>query len=203
MSRIGDIGYLNEEGYLFLTDRQAFVIISGGVNIYPQEIENLLITHPDVMDAAVFGVPDEDFGEAVKAVIRPSIQPAGPPNWDNGFADSASGTWRSSSAPSRSTSSRRCPGCPPGSSTNAHCAISIGRKPRVRRTLYAEKHEAFRKAFRAFIDHSAVPHVEAWEDAETVDRQFIRAAGENGFLGFEFGAEFGGTWASRTSATTR
>ncbi|WP_062896034.1 AMP-binding protein [Mycobacterium avium] len=72
MSRIGDIGYLNEEGYLFLTDRQAFVIISGGVNIYPQEIENLLITHPDVMDAAVFGVPDEDFGEAVKAVIQPA-----------------------------------------------------------------------------------------------------------------------------------
>ncbi len=75
MSRIGDIGYLNEEGYLFLTDRQAFVIISGGVNIYPQEIENLLITHPDVMDAAVFGVPDEDFGEAVKAVIQP-VDPA-------------------------------------------------------------------------------------------------------------------------------
>lgn len=76
MSKIGDIGYLNEEGYLFLTDRQAFVIISGGVNIYPQEIENLLITHPDVMDAAVFGVPDEDFGEAVKAVIQP-VDPRG------------------------------------------------------------------------------------------------------------------------------
>ncbi|PWQ83645.1 acyl-CoA synthetase, partial [Enterococcus faecium] len=64
MSKIGDIGYLNSDGYLFLTDRQAFVIISGGVNIYPQEIENLLITHPEVMDAAVFGVPDEDMGEA-------------------------------------------------------------------------------------------------------------------------------------------
>ncbi|OBB26084.1 acyl-CoA synthetase [Mycolicibacterium peregrinum] len=76
MSRIGDIGYLNEDGYLFLTDRQAFVIISGGVNIYPQEIENLLITHPDVMDAAVFGIPDEDFGEAVKAVIQP-VDPNG------------------------------------------------------------------------------------------------------------------------------
>lgn len=76
MSKIGDIGYVNEEGYLFLTDRQAFVIISGGVNIYPQEIENLLITHPEVMDAAVFGVPDEDFGEAVKAVIQP-VDPGG------------------------------------------------------------------------------------------------------------------------------
>ncbi|MFA5709496.1 AMP-binding protein [Mycolicibacterium sp.] len=79
MSKIGDIGYLNEEGYLFLTDRQAFVIISGGVNIYPQEIENLLITHPEVMDAAVFGVPDEDFGEAVKAVIQPLDPDGGTP----------------------------------------------------------------------------------------------------------------------------
>ena len=79
MSKIGDIGYLNDEGYLFLTDRQAFVIISGGVNIYPQEIENLLITHPEVMDAAVFGVPDEDFGEAVKAVIQPLDVDGGTP----------------------------------------------------------------------------------------------------------------------------
>lgn len=70
MSTIGDIGYLDADGFLYLTDRQAFVVISGGVNIYPQEIENLLITHPAVMDAAVFGVPDEDFGEAVKAVIQ-------------------------------------------------------------------------------------------------------------------------------------
>lgn len=70
MSKIGDIGYLDEDGYLYLTDRQAFVIISGGVNIYPQEIENLLVTHPRILDAAVFGVPDEDFGEAVKAVIQ-------------------------------------------------------------------------------------------------------------------------------------
>nr|WP_271213698.1 AMP-binding protein [Rhodococcus wratislaviensis]GLK40913.1 acyl-CoA synthetase [Rhodococcus wratislaviensis] len=79
MSKIGDIGYLDEDGFLYLTDRQAFVIISGGVNIYPQEIENLLVTHPKVMDAAVFGVPDEDFGEAVKAVIQ-AVDPtrAGP-----------------------------------------------------------------------------------------------------------------------------
>lgn len=62
----------------------------------------------------------------------------------------------------------------------------------MRRTLYTEEHEAFRQAFRAFIDHAAVPHVDAWEEAGTVDREFIRAAGENGFLGFEFGAEYGG-----------
>ena len=70
-SSLGDIGKVNEEGFLFLTDRKAFTIISGGVNIYPQETENLLITHPKVADCAVIGVPDPDFGEAVKAVVQP------------------------------------------------------------------------------------------------------------------------------------
>ena len=70
-STLGDIGYLDEDGYLYLTDRQSFMIISGGVNIYPQEIENLLITHPKVADVAVIGVPSADFGEEVKAVVQP------------------------------------------------------------------------------------------------------------------------------------
>ena len=69
---LGDVGYLDEEGYLYLTDRQAFMIISGGVNIYPQAIEDALITHPKVADVAVFGVPHEEMGEAVKAVIEPA-----------------------------------------------------------------------------------------------------------------------------------
>ncbi len=70
-STVGDVGYLDENGYLFLTDRKTHMIISGGVNIYPQEAENLLVTHPKVMDAAVIGVPDDDLGEAVKAVVQP------------------------------------------------------------------------------------------------------------------------------------
>ncbi|MCB1644437.1 MAG: AMP-binding protein [Pseudomonadales bacterium] len=69
MSTVGDVGYV-EDGYLYLTDRSTFMIISGGVNIYPQETENLLITHPKVADAAVFGVPNEDLGEEVKAVVQ-------------------------------------------------------------------------------------------------------------------------------------
>jgi fatty-acyl-CoA synthase len=69
---LGDVGYLDEEGYLYLTDRKAFMIISGGVNIYPQAIEDALILHPKVGDVAVFGVPDEEMGEAVKAVIEPA-----------------------------------------------------------------------------------------------------------------------------------
>lgn len=69
-STLGDIGRLDEDGYLYLLDRKSFVIISGGVNIYPQETENLLVNHPKVMDAAVFGVPNEDLGEEMKAVVQ-------------------------------------------------------------------------------------------------------------------------------------
>ncbi len=71
MSTVGDVGYVDDDGYLYLTDRATFMIISGGVNIYPQECENLLITHPKVADAAVFGVPNPDLGEEVKAVVQP------------------------------------------------------------------------------------------------------------------------------------
>ena len=67
----GDIGHVDADGYLFLTDRAAFMIISGGVNVYPQEAENVLTMHPEVTDVAVFGVPDAEMGEAVKAVVQP------------------------------------------------------------------------------------------------------------------------------------
>ena len=74
----GDIGRVDEEGFLFLTDRRADLIIVGGVNVYPQEAENLLISHPVVLDAAVFGVPQLEFGEEVKAVVQlvPGIEPS-------------------------------------------------------------------------------------------------------------------------------
>ena len=77
MSTVGDIGYVDEEGFVYLTDRASFMIISGGVNIYPQECENLLVTHPKVADAAVFGAPNEEMGEEVKAVVQlmPGQQP--------------------------------------------------------------------------------------------------------------------------------
>jgi long-chain acyl-CoA synthetase len=77
MSTVGDVGYVDADGYLYLTDRATFMIISGGVNIYPQECENLLITHPKVADAAVFGVPNPDLGEEVKAVVQ--LMPEVPP----------------------------------------------------------------------------------------------------------------------------
>ena len=72
---VGDIGYLNDEGYLFLCDRKIDMIISGGANIYPAEIENVLIQNPDVVDVAVFGIPNDDWGEEIKAVVqlRPEV----------------------------------------------------------------------------------------------------------------------------------
>jgi long-chain acyl-CoA synthetase len=70
-STVGDLGYLDEDGYLYLTDRKSFMIISGGVNIYPQEIENVLTLHPKVFDVAVIGLPHAEMGEQVKAVVQP------------------------------------------------------------------------------------------------------------------------------------
>jgi acyl-CoA synthetase (AMP-forming)/AMP-acid ligase II len=78
-STLGDVGYLDDEGFLYLTDRKAYMIITGGVNVYPQEAENVLAMHPKVNDVAVFGVPNDDFGEEVKAVVEPvSMGDAGP-----------------------------------------------------------------------------------------------------------------------------
>jgi fatty-acyl-CoA synthase len=70
MSTMGDIGYVDEDGFLYLTDRKEFMIISGGVNVYPREAEDVLIMHPAVLDVAVFGVPHPEFGEEVKAAVQ-------------------------------------------------------------------------------------------------------------------------------------
>ena len=78
MFTVGDIGYLDDAGYLFLCDRQSEVIISGGVNIYPTEVESILLTHPDVADAAVIGAPDDEWGEEVRAVVE--LRPHAAPN---------------------------------------------------------------------------------------------------------------------------
>lgn len=78
-STLGDVGRLDDDGFLYLTDRKTYMIITGGVNVYPQETENILAVHPKVMDVAVIGVPNEDFGEEVKAVVQPmDMADAGP-----------------------------------------------------------------------------------------------------------------------------
>ena len=75
---VGDIGYMDEEGYLYMSDRKIDMIISGGVNIYPAEIEGILVSHPAIADAAVFGIPNEEFGEEVKAAVElaEDVQPS-------------------------------------------------------------------------------------------------------------------------------
>jgi acyl-CoA synthetase (AMP-forming)/AMP-acid ligase II len=79
---VGDVGYVDRDGYVYLTDRKTFMIISGGVNIYPQEAENVLVNHPKVMDVAVIGVPNPEMGEEVKAVVQPV-------SWDDAGDDLA------------------------------------------------------------------------------------------------------------------
>ena len=75
-STLGDIGHVDEDGFLYLTDRAAYMIITGGVNVYPQEAENVLTMHPSVVDVAVFGIPDDEMGERVHAVVQPVEMPA-------------------------------------------------------------------------------------------------------------------------------
>jgi long-chain acyl-CoA synthetase len=125
MSTVGDVGYIDQDKFLYLTDRATFMIISGGVNIYPQECENLLITHPKVMDAAVFGVPNPDLGEEVKAVIQPidGVTP-GPELAAELTAFCAQHHARRS--PARSTSKRNCHVCPRANSTSGCSATAIG-----------------------------------------------------------------------------
>ena len=96
---VGDIGYVDDDGYVYLTDRKALMIICGGVNIYPQEAENVLVMHPKVTDVAVFGVPDDDLGEQVKAVVQPA-------DWSTP-APSSSGSWSSTAA--RNLAHYKCP----------------------------------------------------------------------------------------------
>jgi long-chain acyl-CoA synthetase len=88
---VGDLGYVDEDGYLFLTDRKAFMIISGGVNIYPQEIEDVLVVHPAVADAAVIGIPHEEMGEQVKAFVQPAEGVEGSPDLEQQLIDYVKG----------------------------------------------------------------------------------------------------------------
>jgi long-chain acyl-CoA synthetase len=83
---VGDVGYLDDDDFLFLSDRKIDMIISGGANIYPAEIENVLLSHPQVVDAAVFGIPDDDWGEQVKAVLEPIDGVEGSPELARGPA---------------------------------------------------------------------------------------------------------------------
>ena len=116
-STMGDVGYLDEDGYLFLTDRKTFMIISGGVNIYPQMIEDALCLHPKVADVAVIGVPNPDFGEEVKAIIQTADGVPHDEATREELMDFRVTDWRPTWCRVPSTSATNCRGFRPVSST--------------------------------------------------------------------------------------
>ena len=128
---LGDMGYVDEDGYLYLTDRSTFMIVSGGVNIYPQEAENLLVMHPKLVDAAVFGVPNKEFGEEVKAVVQPADGVRGRTRHSRPNSSSTAGrTSPPTNVRARSSSIPSCRAIPTASSTRGVSASATGRAGR-------------------------------------------------------------------------
>ena len=111
---VGDIGKLDEDGYLYLTDRKDFMIISGGVNIYPQAIEDCLIVHPQVLDVAVLGVADPEYGEKVKAVVQPKDWADAGPELEASLRDWCRGSISAVTAPREYEFVRELPRLPSG-----------------------------------------------------------------------------------------
>ena len=123
---VGDMGRLDEDGYLFLADRRTDLIISGGVNIYPAEVEAALIEDDDVVDAAVIGLPDERMGQKVHAVVE--LRPA-PPVTPTRSRRAWPAGWRTSSSPGPWSSSTSCPASPTGRYSRPNCAKSGCNRP--------------------------------------------------------------------------
>ena len=123
---VGDVGYQDADGYIFLCDRKRDMIISGGVNIYPAEIESVLIQMPGVRDCAVFGIPDEEFGEQICAYVEPQAGAAAP--GVRASAPISAGTWRATRCRKWSSSAPPCRARIRARSSNANCAPHIGRR---------------------------------------------------------------------------
>ncbi|NJN50792.1 MAG: AMP-binding protein, partial [Gammaproteobacteria bacterium] len=133
----GDIGYLDGDGYLFMSDRKIDMIISGGVNIYPAEIEAVLTTHPAVQDAAVFGIPNEEYGEEVKAAIQVRAQHSPTDALARELIEHCRSHLAGYKAPKSIASSPTCPATRPASCTNACCATCTGRTRAERSRRFA------------------------------------------------------------------
>ena len=127
-STLGDVGYLDDEGFLYLTDRKSYMIISGGVNIYPQETEDVLITHPGVADVAVFGVPNEEMGEEVKAVVQPHDMAKAGKELEAELILFCRKHLSPIKCPKSIDFEAELPRTPTGKLVKRHCATSIGRR---------------------------------------------------------------------------
>ena len=123
---LGDVGYFDDDGFLFLCDRKIDMIISGGVNIYPAEVEACLLRIDAVADVAVIGVPDAEWGESVKALVEPRPGVDAGPSWATSWWRTAGRTSRGSSARVASTSSPCSPACPTARSRSGACASPTG-----------------------------------------------------------------------------
>ena len=190
----GDIGYLDADGYLYLTDRLSNMIVSGGVNIYPQEAENLLCTHPAVADVAVIGVPDAEFGEAVKAVVQLREPSDAGPALAQALIDYCRARLSPIKCPRAWTSPRTCRAPRPASCSSGWSSSAIGRPGRAspddkqgtrmnpKRTLFAPEHELYRDMVARFIAERITPHHEQWEHEGMVPRELWRQAGQAGLL---------------------
>ena len=156
---VGDVGYLDEDGFLFLCDRKSDMIISGGVNIYPAEIEGEILAHPKVGDVAVFGIPDDDWGEEIKAVVEPAAgsRAASDELAEELLAYAATRLGRFK-WPKSSTSSTRCRAIPTASSTSASCATRTGKgaAPRPERRTRRQVMGGVATTRRAVEDEAAI-----------------------------------------------
>src|SRR5699024_9810690 len=126
----GDVGYLDADRFLYLTDRRAFTIISGGVNIYPQEIENALALHPAVDDVAVIGIPDEEMGEKVHAVVVPAADRIAGPELADELLDSLRGRVSDFKLPRRVDFAGDLPRTPTGKLVKRRIMEQYGRRVR-------------------------------------------------------------------------
>ena len=130
-STMGDMGYLDKDGFLYLTDRKNFTIITGGVNVYPAEIEGLLIAHDKVADVAVFGIPHTEFGEEVMAVVQPLDWSDANDETEAELIDGCENVSRRSRCRGRLTSSSNSPGWIMANSTNADFRMLIAQRGNV------------------------------------------------------------------------
>ena len=173
-STVGDIGWVDDDGFLYLTDRKSHMIVSGGVNIYPQEAENVLANHPSVADVAVVEDCDDDLGETVKAVVQ--VAEGIVPNDELAMEliKYCKEHLASFKCP-RTVDSRDGRDFRPAAERIARRVLgwSWFADSVMSHTFFEEAHEIFRSSFRRFVESEVLPHHERWEQEGRVERRVV------------------------------